>query len=123
MIEMDSDEIKKLKDMLDSESITPEVYDEIISRWTSSGNSHESESAKTDSGDGQIRKRGEAIRVAKINRKIERQRDDFSHKTSNNLVRDHDLIVFEDLNITGMVKNHHLAKSITDAGWNKIETV
>ena len=38
-------------------------------------------------------------------------------------VRDHDLIVFEDLNITGMVKNHHLAKSITDAGWNKIETV
>ena len=42
-------------------------------------------------------------KVAKINRKIERQRDDFSHKTSNNLVRDHDLIVFEDLNITGMV--------------------
>ena len=41
-------------------------------------------------------------KVAKINRKIERQRDDFSHKTSNNLVRDHDLIVFEDLNITGM---------------------
>ncbi|MHB8360087.1 MAG: bactofilin family protein [Thermoplasmataceae archaeon] len=64
MIEMDSDEIKKLKDMLDSGSITPEVYEEIMSRWTSSGNSHESGSAKTDSGDGQIRKRGEAIRVS-----------------------------------------------------------
>ena len=45
-------------------------------------------------------------RVTKIHRKIERQRDDFSHKLSNALVKEHDLIVFEDLNIAGMVKNH-----------------
>ena len=59
-------------------------------------------------------------RVAKIHRKIERQRDDFTHKLSNKLVNEHDLISFEDLNIAGMVKNHHLSKSIEDASWNRI---
>ena len=59
-------------------------------------------------------------RVAKIHRKINRQRDDFSHKISRNLVSSHDLIAFEDLNINGMIRNHHLARSISDAGWNKI---
>jgi putative transposase len=58
--------------------------------------------------------------VAKIHRKIARQRDDFSHKLSRNLVENHDLIALEGLNIAGMVKNHHISKSIVDASWNRI---
>jgi putative transposase len=58
--------------------------------------------------------------VAKIHRKIARQRDDFSHKLSRNLVENHDLIALEGLNIASMVKNHHISKSIVDASWNRI---
>ena len=59
-------------------------------------------------------------RVAVIDRKIARQRDDFTHKISRKLVDEHDFIALEDLNIAGMVKNHHISKSIVDASWNRI---
>ena len=60
------------------------------------------------------------LKVAKAHRKIERQRDDFLHKVSNDLVRKADLIAFEDLRINNMVKNHHLANSIMDSSWGKL---
>lgn len=62
------------------------------------------------------------VRLAKAYRKVERQRDDFLHKLSHALVTNtnDDVLVFEDLKVDGMVKNHVLAKSIYDASWGKL---
>ncbi len=60
------------------------------------------------------------IKVVRVNRKIRNQRKDFHHKLSRKLVDCYDLIVYENLKITNLVKNPHLAKSISDAGWGQL---
>jgi putative transposase len=60
------------------------------------------------------------LKLAKIHRKIGRQRDDFLHKLSRNLIRKTDLLIFEDLHISNMAKNKKLAKSIHDASWGTL---
>lgn len=57
-------------------------------------------------------------RVAKIHRKVSRQRLDFHYKTANKLIRENDLIAHEDLNVGGMGRGN-LARSIHDVGWSQ----
>jgi len=66
---------------------------------------------------GSANRRKAAAKVARAHRKVRAARADFLHRTSTRLVRDHDLLVIEDLNVRGMVRNRHLAHAISDCGW------
>jgi len=57
------------------------------------------------------------LKVAKLHAKTKLQRHDFLHKLTRSLVDDCKVIAHEHLSVAGMVRNRHLAKSISDLGW------
>ncbi|WP_201575628.1 IS200/IS605 family element RNA-guided endonuclease TnpB [Psychrobacter sp. H8-1] len=63
------------------------------------------------------------VKVAKVYEKISNTRKDFLHKLSFNLIKNHDVIAIEDLNVKGMVKNKKLAKAISDSSWSAFTTM
>ena len=63
------------------------------------------------------------IKVARLQEKITSCRNDKLHKISVELIRRYDVVCCEDLNVKGMVKNHHLAKAVSDASWGTFVTM
>jgi putative transposase len=72
---------------------------------------------------GSHRRRKAVALLKRTHQKIARQRRDFHHKTALALLQQYDTIYLEDLQVRNLVRNHHLAKSISDAGWAAFRTI
>ncbi|MCK9877544.1 transposase [Frankia sp. Ag45/Mut15] len=63
------------------------------------------------------------LKVARIHGRIADRRRDHLHKLSTRLVRENQTIVVEDLTVRNMVRNHSLARAISEAGWRDLRTM
>ena len=70
------------------------------------------------------KRRGKAVALLKRqHQKVQRHRTDVHHKTALGLLRRYDALSLEDVRIANLVRNQHLAKSISDAGWFQFRTI
>lgn len=63
------------------------------------------------------------IKVARVYARITDRRTDFLHKLSTRLVRENQTVVIEDLAVRNIVRNHSLARAISDASWSQLRTM
>ncbi len=68
---------------------------------------------------GSKRRRELGRRLARLHLHVKRQREDFQSKLVHRIFRENDAIILEKLNISGMLRSHTLAKSISDASWDR----
>jgi putative transposase len=75
---------------------------------------HQRQLSKKIKGSGQRNK--QKIKLALIHEKVSNKRKDHLHKVSTEIIKNHDIICVEDLNVKGMIKNHKLAQALSDVG-------
>ncbi len=63
------------------------------------------------------------VKIARLHERIANTRQDHLHKVTTDLVRRFDIICMEDLHVRGMVRNHHLARSLSDAALGEFSTM
>ncbi|WTZ28219.1 transposase [Microbispora sp. NBC_01389] len=63
------------------------------------------------------------VKVARLHARIADRRRDFLHKLSTRLVRENQTVVIEDLTVRAMVKNHSLARAVSDASWRQLRSM
>ncbi|MGG4043230.1 IS200/IS605 family element RNA-guided endonuclease TnpB [Bacillus smithii] len=63
------------------------------------------------------------VKVARIHERITNARTDYLHKISTYLIKNHDVIGIEDLQVSNMLHNHHLAKAISEVSWSQFRTM
>jgi len=83
----------------------------------SQNNLHKQQKRLSRKKKGSTNRRKQKLKVAMVHNKVVNQRSDFLHKLSYHLAKSYSFIAVENLQIKNMIKNHHLAKSISDASW------
>ncbi|WP_342434066.1 IS200/IS605 family element RNA-guided endonuclease TnpB [Neobacillus sp. FSL H8-0543] len=63
------------------------------------------------------------VKVARIHEKIANARKDYLDKISTDIVKNHDIIGMENLSVSNMIKNHNLAKAISEVSWSQFKTM